>query len=114
MGDVTVYVVRAVSMFAPGSQSARLAGSESKMVRVITEADHLAELAAAYQDGLARGFQDGRVETLREARAAVAERFAQAKRNNENRYSYNMLYGEDVFPAIDRLIVAATTGVTDD
>lgn len=40
MGDVTVYVVRAVSMFAPGSQSARLAGSESKMVRVITEADH--------------------------------------------------------------------------
>ena len=40
MADVTVYVVRAVSMFAPGSQSARLAGSESKMVRVITEADH--------------------------------------------------------------------------
>ncbi len=40
MSEVTVYVVRAVSMFAPGSQSARLAGSESKMVRVITEADH--------------------------------------------------------------------------
>lgn len=97
MGDVTVYVVRAVSMFAPGSQSARLAGSESKMVRVITEADHLAALERV------------RVEALRDAREAVAERFAEAKRNNENGYSYNMLYGEDVFPAIDRLCKPSTT-----
>lgn len=40
MSEVTVYVVRAVSMFAPNSQSARLAGSESKMERVVLAADY--------------------------------------------------------------------------
>lgn len=57
MGDVTVYVVRAVSMFAPGSQSARLAGSESKMVRVITEADHDRIVAEAWADGARTALQ---------------------------------------------------------
>jgi len=51
MSEVTVYVVRAVSMFAPNSQSARLAGSESKMERVVLAADYDRDVAEAEARG---------------------------------------------------------------
>lgn len=64
MSEVTVYVVRAVSMFAPNSQSARLAGSESKMERVVLAADYDRIVAEAWQEGALHERQQRVVEAI--------------------------------------------------